>query len=330
LAHFISRELYFLFAPFIALAIFKAKVNISIVLYGVKVGLIVLAALVYLNTGTFDVRYSGSMNETAYGNIIGAMLLISLARISKENLIEKFFTFFALCLGSLALIASGTRGAWIGTILTMFVYIWIYYKRGELKSFLRFIGLFASAIIISMNFVELSSVENRVSQAKQQAENWLSNNKDVNSSVGERLDMWNASLQQVNTHLPLTGFGYRNITPIIAKQAEKQMQLQFSQYNHVHNTYLNHLLSEGVFGLIAILALLLVPLKIFVANVKSKKTNEPIVASIGVVLMVSFSLFGVTNNLFGDIFINAFYILFLAILLPLVSHNSIKKIHHEI
>jgi O-antigen ligase len=169
-----------------------------------------------------------------------------------------------------------------------------------------------------------------VSQAKQQAENWLSNNKDVNSSVGERLDMWNASLQQVNTHLPLTGFGYRNITPIIAKQAEKQMQLQFSQYNHVHNTYLNHLLSEGVFGLIAILALLLVPLKIFVANVKSKKTNEPIVASIGVVLMVSFSLFGVTNNLFGDIFINAFYILFLAILLPLVSHNSIKKIHHEI
>ena len=46
LAHFISRELYFLFAPFIALAIFKARVDISIVLYGVKVGLIVLATLV--------------------------------------------------------------------------------------------------------------------------------------------------------------------------------------------------------------------------------------------------------------------------------------------
>jgi len=67
---------------------------------------------------------------------------------------------------------------------------------------------------------------------------------------------------------------------------------------------------------------LFAPLRIFVANIKSKKTNESIVASMGVVLMVSFSLFGVSNNLFGDIFINAFYVLFMAILLPL----SLKKI----
>jgi len=128
-----------------------------------------------------------------------------------------------------------------------------------------------------------------VSLAKQQVEGWLSG-KDVNSSVAIRMDMWNASLKQVNTNLPLTGFGYRNINPVIAKQASKQAQSQITKYNHVHNTYLNHLVSKGVFGLIVILALLLVPLKIFVANVKSKKTNESIVASMGVVLMVSFPI----------------------------------------
>ena len=321
LAHFISRELYFLFAPFVALAIFKARVDISVVLYGVKVGLVVLATLVYLNAGNFDVRYSGSMNATAYGNIIGAMLLLSLARIAKESLIEKLFTFFAFFAGILALIASGTRGAWIGFLLTLLVYIWIYYKNGELKSFIKFIGLFLLAIIFTMNFIKLTSIENRVLLAKQQVESWLSG-KDVNSSVSVRMEMWNASLKQVNTNLPLTGFGYRNINPVIAKHASKQAQSQIAQYNHVHNTYLNHLVSEGVLGLIAILALLLVPLKVFVANVKSTKTNESIVASMGVVLMVSFSLFGVSNNLFGDIFINAFYVLFMAILLPL----SLKKI----
>jgi len=321
LAHFISRELYFLFAPFIALAIFKARVDISIVLYGVKVGLIVLATLVYLNAGNFDVRYSGSMNATAYGNIIGAMLLLSLAMISKESLIENLFTFFAFFAGILALIASGTRGAWIGFLLTLLVYIWIYYKNGELKSFIKFIGLFLLVVIFTMNFVKLTSVENRVLLAKQQVESWLSG-KDVNSSVSVRMEMWSASLKQVNTNLPLTGFGYRNINPVISKQASKQAQSQIEQYNHVHNAYLNHLVSEGVFGLIAILALLFAPLRIFVANIKSKKTNESIVASMGVVLMVSFSLFGVSNNLFGDIFINAFYVLFMAILLPL----SLKKI----
>jgi len=276
---------------------------------------------VYLNAGNFDVRYSGSMNATAYGNIMGAMLLLSLARIAKESLIEKLFTFFAFFVGILALIASGTRGAWIGFLLTLLVYVWIYYKNGELKSFIKFIGLFLLAVIFTMNFVKLTSVEDRVLLAKQQVESWLSG-KDVNSSVSVRMEMWSASLKQVNTSLPLTGFGYRNINSVIAKHASKQAQSQIAQYNHVHNTYLNHLVSEGVLGLIAILALLLVPLKVFVANVKSTKTDESIVASMGVVLMVSFSLFGVSNNLFGDIFINAFYVLYIAILLPL----SLKKI----
>jgi O-antigen ligase len=324
LAHFISRELYFLFAPFVALAIFKVKVNISVVLYGIKIGLIVLFALMYLNTGTFDFRYSGSMNATSYGNILGAMLLLSLARILKESLIEKFFTFLIFYLGSLVLIASGTRGAWIGVFLTMFVYVWIYYKNDKLNYFLRYVGLFALIVIISLNFVKFSIVENRVSLAKQEITNWFSG-KDVNSSVAVRMEMWEASLKQVNTNLPLTGFGYRNINPIIAKHASEQSQSQIVRYNHVHNTYLNHLVSEGVFGLIAILALLFFPLKLFLASIKSKERNESTIASMGVVLMVSLSLFGVSNNLFGDIFINAFYIFFLAILLPLVSQNPIKK-----
>ena len=66
LAHFISRELYFLFAPFVALAIFKAKINITTILYGIKIALILLATLVYINSGSFDVRYSGVMNADSY------------------------------------------------------------------------------------------------------------------------------------------------------------------------------------------------------------------------------------------------------------------------
>jgi len=37
------------------------------------------------------------------------------------------------------------------------------------------------------------------------------------------------------------------------------------------------------------------------------------------ILVVSLSLFGVTNHVFGDIFLNAFYIFFMAILLPEVT-----------
>jgi len=328
LAHFISRELYFLFAPFIALAIFKAKVNISVVLYGVKTGLGLLAILVYVNTGSFDIRYSGTMNATAYGGILGGMLLLSIANISKEGLIEKTFTVLILIIGILALIASGTRGSWISTLFIFLVYIWIFNQNGGLKTYLKIIGLVFLMTVVVINFGKFPNMENRATLAKQQIIDWISG-KDVNSSVSIRMEMWKAGLKQVNTNLPLTGFGYRNINPVIAKHAAKGAQQQIAQYNHVHNTYLNHLVSEGVFGLIAILALLFFPLKLFLASIKSKERNESTIASMGVVLMASLSLFGTSNNLFGDIFINAFYIFFLAILLPLVSQNSIKKIHDD-
>jgi O-antigen ligase len=317
LAHFISRELYYLFAPFVALAIFKARVNISILLYGIKVGLILLAALVYFNTNTFDVRYSGSMNATAYGNIMGTMLLFSIAKISQENLTEKLFTLFAFFSGSLALIASGTRGAWIGVLITMFLYILIAYKKGELKSLLKFIGLTMLMAIVLVNFVKFPNMESRVLLAKQQVINWVSG-KDNNSSVGVRMEMWSASIKQINQELPLTGFGYRNVNPVIVKHASKEAQSQIIRYNHVHNTYLQHLIAEGVLGLIAILALLLLPLRVFFVKIKDKKDNIVTASTMGVVLMVSFALFGVSNKMFGGVFINAFYVFFLAILLPFV------------
>ena len=318
LAHFISRELYFLFAPFVALAIFKAKINIATVLYGIKITLILLASLVYINSGSFDVRYSGVMNADSYGGVLTAMLLMSLSKIHNESLTERVFTFFAFFMGFLALIASGTRGAWLSAILSISVFIWIAYKKGELKSLLKILGLFLFTFIIMMNFMKLTNMEKRVYLAKQQVIDWIDGNNVV-SSAGMRMEVWKASIKQVNTQLPLTGVGYRNITSVIAKHADKQAQSHIMGFNHVHNVYLNHLVSEGVFGLIAVLALLFLPLRRFMSRINSKKNDLGSISTMGMVLVVSLSLFGVTNHLFGDIFLNAFYVFFMAILLPKVT-----------
>ena len=322
LAHFISRELHFLFAPFVALAIFKAKINITTILYGIKIALILLATLVYVNSGSFDVRYSGVMNADSYGGVLAAMLLMSLSKIHNENLTERIFTSFAFFMGLLALIASGTRGAWLSAILSISVFIWIAYKKGKLKVLFKTLGLFLLTFIIMMNFVKSTAMEQRVYLAKQQVMDWIDGN-DTQSSVSIRMEMWKASIKQVNTHLPLTGVGYRNINPVIAKQADKKAQSQIARYNHVHNVYLNHLVSEGVFGLIAVLALLLFPLREFMSRINSKENDLDSISTMGMLLVVCLSLFGVTNHLFGDVFLNAFYVFFMAILLPKVARVNL-------
>ncbi|WP_428087789.1 O-antigen ligase family protein [Candidatus Thioglobus sp.] len=320
LAHFISRELYFLFAPFVALAIFKAKINISVVLYGIKVGLIVLAALVYVNVGSFDVRYSGSINANPYGIIAAILTLFSIIRISKENLINKIITLVVFMSGLLVTLSSGTRTAWIVLFIGILLYLWIAYLNKDFKGYLKFFAMFVLIGLLLNSFAKFPNMENRILSVKQQVISWISS-KDVTSSVAVRMEMWEASIKQIVQQPFLTGLGYRNgINAVIAKHADAKAQPQIARYNHVHNTYLNHLLAEGVLGLIAILALLFMPLRLFIANIKS--LDRQYYASMGVILIVSFAVFGFSNKLFGDVFINAFYVFYLSLLLPLVYKSS--------
>ena len=317
LAHFISRELYFLFAPFVALAIFKARINISVVLYGVKVGLIVLATLMFLNAGNLDVRYSGSINANPYGLIAAILTLFSIINVCKESLINRLITLVAFVSGVLIVIMSGTRMAWIALVISFFFYIWNVYIRKELKCFFRLSFLLVLLPLIFSSFFQSSLIENRALQAKKEVIAWFSG-ENATSSVGIRLEMWDASIDEIVGNPSLTGIGYRNnINKTVSKHAVKESRNVIESFNHVHNTYLNHLLAEGLLGLIAIISLLFIPFKRFIVSARYYKSiNSNSFAIMGVLMILMFILFGFAMKLFGDVFINAFYVFYIAILLP--------------
>jgi len=317
LAHFISRELYFLFAPFVALAIFKARIDISVVLYGVKVSLIVLVTLMYLNAGNFDVRYSGSINANPYGLIAAILTLFSIINVCKESLINRLITLVAFVSGVLIVIMSGTRMAWIALVISFFFYIWNVYIRKELKCFFRLSFLLVLLPLIFSSFFQSSLIENRALQAKQEVMTWFSG-ENATSSVGVRLEMWDASIDEIVENPSLTGIGYRNnINKTVSKHAVKESRNVIESFNHVHNTYLNHLLAEGLLGLIAIISLLFIPFKRFIVSARYYKSiNSNSFAIMGVLMILMFILFGFAMKLFGDVFINAFYVFYIAILLP--------------
>lgn len=317
LAHFISRELYFLFAPFVALAIFKARIDIAVVLYGVKVGLIVLVTLLYLNSGNLDVRYSGSVNANPYGLIAAILALFSIINVCKESLINRLITLVAFVSGVLIVIMSGTRMAWIALVISFFFYIWNAYIRKELKCFFRLSFFLVLLSLIFSSFFQSSLIENRTLQAKQEVIAWFSGENAI-SSVGVRLEMWDASIDEIVENPSLTGIGYRNnINKAVSKHAVKESRNVIESFNHVHNTYLNHLLAEGLLGLIAIISLLFIPFKRFIVSARDYKSiNSNSFAIMGVLMILMFILFGFAMKLFGDVFINAFYVFYIAILLP--------------
>ena len=108
LAHFIPRDFHFLFAPFIALALYKAEINRNYLIVGAKVSLLVIGGIIiYFGGG----RNTGVMNAGVFGNLAVLLFFIVLAFSQHESLKRKIFTLIPLLFGFIAIICSGTRSA---------------------------------------------------------------------------------------------------------------------------------------------------------------------------------------------------------------------------
>jgi len=79
LAHYIPRDFYFLFAPFIALVLFKAEININYLIVGIKVALLILGMIVsyYILSGV-TARPTGIINAGVFGNLSVCLFFILL------------------------------------------------------------------------------------------------------------------------------------------------------------------------------------------------------------------------------------------------------------
>ena len=96
LAHFIPRDLHFFFAPFIALAIFKAEINIKYLIMGVKVALLMLGIIILYQLLDGNERPSGVMNPAVFGNLAVSLFFVTLVFFQQESLKQRILSFLSL------------------------------------------------------------------------------------------------------------------------------------------------------------------------------------------------------------------------------------------
>ena len=128
LAHFIPRDFHFLFAPFIALALYKAEINTNYLLAGVKAGLIVLGIIVISQLALdiprpLEFRPSGVMSSAVFASLAVSMFFVVIVYLNKETFKHKAFTLLSLLSGFITVVLSGTRAAWLTLLLLIVVYL---------------------------------------------------------------------------------------------------------------------------------------------------------------------------------------------------------------
>jgi len=320
LSGFLSRDLHFLFAPLIFIAMSKATINWSFLLLGVKIGLVVAGLVVFFQSWGGSGRPSGVMNAGVFGSLVAIMwfFLITALVIRYEKI--TFFSVIALLLGGMALVLSGTRGAWLSCLflsILLFIYLFQYNKKVGLSFLLVSIVIFSIGLSSEM-------VQKRISEAHKEVKEWIAG-ESYSGSVSLRLEMYSASIRALDD-LPLTGFGYRNANAVVAQYGHYSVIKSISSFNHLHNAYLTSLLFNGYVGLFSMLCMLFTPAIFFLKAFKGAEGSVRLTSFLGLALCLGYAASGLANVLFGDVFMNAFYVFFLALFL---SNVNVEPFDHQ-
>lgn len=193
-----------------------------------------------------------------YGTLMTllAVSAIYCAMISR-NFAFRAFLMLGAMVGLVAAIYSGTRGLYPAILLAL---SYLGYRKLRAMGIGRArIAVAVSALALSVSFgaYHLPAVQKRIAMTVTEVQKIESGN--LNTSIGQRLQMWHTALYLWSKN-PLLGSGFdkearsAQAAPFLAQHGYYKKLLDV--YEHFHNEYLHALAAYGMSGFIALIALL--------------------------------------------------------------------------
>jgi O-antigen ligase len=266
-------------------------------------------------------RVAGSYHAIAFGDlatVLAFMSLLGLRFFRQRHAAYVLIPIMAFGLGTIASILSETRGAWIA--VPGFLVILFFYRRRYLNPLqLTSIVILIFLILLSVYKMPESRIVSRVQLVYEEVKNY-SYGRKVNkpSATAERIEGWLAAWEIYKEH-PVLGAGPGSFKPKVHKMiAEDKRSQIISKYSQPHNAYLAVMADCGTFGILALLAIFILPLWAIVLAIK-RGEGDTEVGYAGLILIVGFMHFGLTETIFGrNININ-FYIIMLSAVISIAA-----------
>ena len=270
---------------------------------GMSVGAIIAAGIAHYQVYYLGVAraWGGSSHQIPFAELMVAIdLLLWMLMIYAWDKGHKFLSGFLL-LSSLAAfygsLMSVTRGAWLAYVAMML--IWIIYTLG--KTFRNIKHLFTTPILLRLLFAGV--VFFAVSQTDQykriEARTTSSINNfaqgGIESADKARAILFEDSFTSIKAY-PF-GIGTDNFDAI--KVDSPFMSEKGYRSSHAHNELLNIWVENGVQGLFSLAALLLFACYVFWKGLKSDNQLARLYGSCGLMLIVTYAIFGQTHAVFS-------------------------------
>jgi O-antigen ligase len=253
--------------------------------------------------------FMGVSASLAVGTLAGLVMsiLAKKRRLSGEPLSEWiWFGFVGICalLSGIAIIASWSRGAWLGFAAAMAVLVFFLPKRRWIGALLivlvalLFFGSLQVDIIPSSLIGRLSSVGDDLQLGDVRGEHVTIENY----AVVERLAHWQAGLDMARENL-ITGVGFGNYERAYEEFALQNWPIALG---HAHNYYINLLAEVGVVGTIAYLFLWVV---IFLQTLRILRRSDWPQRGIALGLLAAWTAISI-HHVVDKLYVNNMFIYF--------------------
>lgn len=280
---------------------------------GVFISVVIATHQVYVLG--LDRAYGASNHQIPFAELmVAADLLLWMLMIyawNNGNKIISFILLIASLSGFYGSLLSVTRGAWLAYVFMIAIWLLYMFK----KSFSDRRHLFSTPIIARLLLAVL--VFYAVSQTDQyqvlQSRSMGTVNNlaegGYNSATGNRLEIYQDAFKVIKQH-PF-GIGTDNFLAI-----EQSGNNAFSQ---AHNEIINLWVENGIQGVIVLLLLLGYAFKIFYKHLKHPNDLVSIYAASGLMLIVSYMIFGFSQAVFSHHQTIIFFIFYLYFFLAQIS-----------
>lgn len=241
-------------------------------------------------------RAGGLTHIIQFGNLsllMGVLCLAGLgwawAQRSRRRRWLLLLGFGALC-GILGSMFSGSRGGWVGFPLMLFV-LYRGYGR-QLPKQIKLVVILVLTVVVSLIYViPQSGVQARAHEALSDIKRYLSDESRT-TSVGARFEMWIGATHLIKES-PLLGHGENGYQAGMQRLADKGIiHPGVTIYDHAHNDFIDAFVKRGAVGLLLLLALYLVPIRLFTPWLNDANIELRSIAIAGVLLPVAYIDFG--------------------------------------
>nr|WP_289073506.1 O-antigen ligase family protein [uncultured Halomonas sp.] len=195
--------------------------------------------------------------------------------------------------GVMGSLFSGSRGGWVGFPIVLLV---LYRAYGTQLSTSWKVAAMSAVLVggLTVYAVPQMGVQARVHQAFSDVALYVSG-ENRSTSVGSRFEMWRGATLLIQEK-PLMGWGSNGYADAMADFGEAGViSAEAARYGHAHNEFIDAFAKRGLLGLVALLALYLVPMRLFARHLQASHLTTRAVATAGVLLPVTFMDFGLTQ-----------------------------------